>query len=247
MTNTKTDHKNAKPTSTQHQAARRAAAAPERPTHASPAMIEACDRLDRKLDQVAGLVREQIATWKETRESAVPVPAPRETAPNLAVDTQRTGRVASANETPQKTQPARPVENHDTPQEGIAATPIVPLPTGPTPVATSQVGPAPAAESESEMEPDKGHRASVPDERNGQSMAALAEDARRLADTLTRSRNDWQEQSAGVQQALEAIMGFLESQAANVAPNVDVAGIMSRLRDLEEQQRTLQSQFNTNR
>ena len=74
-----------------------------------------------------------------------------------------------------------------------------------------------------------------------------AADVSRLIDTLSRSRDRWQEQAAGTRQALEAIMSHLESQAANAAPKVDVAGIMSRLRDLEVQLQNLQTQFNTNR
>jgi hypothetical protein len=50
-----------------------------------------------------------------------------------------------------------------------------------------------------------------------------------------------------MQQALEAIMAHLESQAASATLKVDVADIMSRLRDLEEQQQSLQSQFGNNR
>jgi hypothetical protein len=78
-------------------------------------------------------------------------------------------------------------------------------------------------------------------------MAAVAENARRLVDTISRSRDGWQEQAAGLQQALEAIMDFLEAQATTAAPKVDVADIMSRLRNLEEEQQSLQSQFSTNR
>jgi hypothetical protein len=68
-----------------------------------------------------------------------------------------------------------------------------------------------------------------------------------LAETLSRSGGGWTEQADGVPQALEAIMAYLENQAANAAPKFDPAGIMSRLSALEEQQKDLQSQFNTNR
>jgi hypothetical protein len=78
-------------------------------------------------------------------------------------------------------------------------------------------------------------------------MAAAAENARRLVDTLSRSRDGWPEQAASLQQSLEAIMDFLEGQAGAAAPKVDAAEIMSRLRNLEEEQQNLQSQFNNNR
>ena len=68
-----------------------------------------------------------------------------------------------------------------------------------------------------------------------------------MADTLAGSGQSWPEQAAGVQQALESIMAYLENQAATAAPKVDVAGILGRLSDLEEQQKNLQSQFNNNR
>ena len=78
-------------------------------------------------------------------------------------------------------------------------------------------------------------------------MAAVAGNARRLVDTFSRSRDAWQEQAASLQQSLEAIMDFLERQAEAAAPKVDAAEIMSRLRNLEEEQQNLQSQFNNNR
>jgi hypothetical protein len=68
-----------------------------------------------------------------------------------------------------------------------------------------------------------------------------------LAEALSRSSHDWQEQSSQVQQALEGIMAHLEKQAATAPPQVDVAGILTRLKDLEEQQQNMQSQFNNNR
>jgi t-SNARE complex subunit (syntaxin) len=84
-------------------------------------------------------------------------------------------------------------------------------------------------------------------ETNG--SAAVAERARHLIETLSRSRDGWQEQAASLQQALEAIMDFLEGQAAATAatPKVDVTEIVSRLRNLEEEQQNLRSQMSVNR
>jgi hypothetical protein len=75
----------------------------------------------------------------------------------------------------------------------------------------------------------------------------LAENARRLVNTLSRSRDEWQAQAADLQQALASIMTFLENQAASAAPKSDLAEIMSRLRNLEEEQRNLAGQLSTNR
>jgi polyhydroxyalkanoate synthesis regulator phasin len=72
-------------------------------------------------------------------------------------------------------------------------------------------------------------------------------DASRVADAISRAQSAGQEQAASMQQALEAIMAHLETQAASATLKVDVADIMSRLRDLEEQQQSIQSQFSSNR
>jgi hypothetical protein len=202
MTNPKTDHKSKKPTSTNPPASGSAlAAAPERQTIASATMIEACDRLAQKLDEVAGIVREQIQAWHQIREPAAPDAGARE-------------RVPLADQASKRPQTAR-----------------------------------------AEIEPGQGAGARAQDQTDGESAGApgteglgsATENARRLVDTISRSRDGWQEQAAGLQQALEAIMDFLESQAANAAPKVDVADIMNRLRNLEEEQQSLQSQFSTNR
>lgn len=169
-------------------------------------MIGACDRLGGKLDEVAGILREQMEAWRQLREPAAPCPGAPET-------------------------PAHP--------PGIGAAPVESSgagadrePTGPT--------------AWPETEPDKEAGASAGDETGAESMAAMTESARRLADTLSRSQGGWPEQAAGLQQSLEAIMAHLESQAA-AAPRVDVAGIMNRLRDIEEGQKNLQGQLNNNR
>ena len=211
MTNPKTDHKSRKATSTNHPVSHSdiAAAAPEGQTTASTTMIEACDRLAQKLDEVAGLVREQMQAWQPIREPAASDPSGRETPASPAVDVPVRERVPLADQTPRRPQPA--------PQE---------------------------------MEPGQGagsreQDATAAPEDKG--MAAVAENARRLVDTLSRTRDGWQDQAASLQQALGAIMDFLEGQAANAAPKLDAAEIMSRLRNLEEEQHSLQSQFNTNR
>jgi hypothetical protein len=215
MTNPKADLKSGKPTATPHPARRAAAAAPETQTNASTTMIEACDRLGQKLDEVASLFRQQIEAGRQTRPSAAPHSSGGETAVNLAVDAQAAEGVPLAGEAEEKTQPARRAGTQDSQQEYSSAR--------------------------------------AQDETEGASAGARGEDglaaadARRLVDTISRSRNGWQEQAAGVQQALEAMMAYLESQAASATSKVDVADIMSRLRDLEEQQQSLQSQFSNNR
>jgi hypothetical protein len=77
----------------------------------------------------------------------------------------------------------------------------------------------------------------------------MPERARQLIETLSQSQDAWQEQAASLQQALESIMDFLEGQAAAAAatPKVDVAEIVSRLRNLEEEQQNLRSQMSVNR
>jgi hypothetical protein len=219
MTNPNTDHKSGKPTATPHPA-RHAAAAPERQTKASTTMIEACDRLAQKLDEVASLFREQIEAGRETGPAAAPHSSGRETAANLAVDAQGTEHVPWAGEAQGNMPPGLRAETRHGQQEYSTAR------------AQEQTGGASAGA------PPAGAR--------GEDGRAAA-DARRLVDTISRSQNGWQEQAAGARQALEAIMAHLESQAASAAPKVDVADIMSRLRDLEEQQQSLQSEFSNNR
>ena len=68
-----------------------------------------------------------------------------------------------------------------------------------------------------------------------------------LVDKVSQSRNAWAQQAGAVQSSLEAIMRFLESEAAIEEPKMDLSDIMSRLGNLEEQQRNLQMQFNASR
>jgi hypothetical protein len=192
MTNPKTDHKNGKPTTTAHSSRRDSSAPPERQTSASATMIEACDRLSLKFDEVAGLFGEQMEAWRQLRPPALSRPAPRKNAVH----------------------------------RDAAAT----LP------------PAPASEDAGARGQDEPPGAPAED-----GLAAMAGDAHRLVDTLSRAGGGWPEQAAGVGQALEAMMAYLEKQAATAAPKVDADGIMSRLRDLEERQQNLQSQFNASR
>jgi hypothetical protein len=74
MTNPKTDQEIIQPTSAHRPASRSAIAAArlERQTAASATMIEACDRLAKKLDDVAGIVAEQIEAWHQTGEPVAP-------------------------------------------------------------------------------------------------------------------------------------------------------------------------------
>jgi hypothetical protein len=175
-------------------------------------MIEACDRLAQKLDEVVVIVREQIQAMQRHREPAAPESGVRQTPAHVATEDQAAERLPLAEQAPVRTQQGRP---------------------------------------KIQRRQDDGSRAL--DESNGESagatddagMAALAGNAGRLVDTFARSRDGWQEQAAGLLQSLEAIMEFLEGHAAT--PKVDAADIMSRLRNLEEEQQSLQSQFNTNR
>jgi len=123
----------------------------------------------------------------------------------------------------------------------------------PPPVPTAQAGPIEAQSQEQRRDDAAGPPSGggTPGPQRGGSAdggsANLAEGARGLVEALSRSGHDWQEQSANVQQALEGIMAYLENQAATAPPKVDVAGILNRLKDLEEQQQNMQSQFNTSR
>jgi hypothetical protein len=197
MTNPKTEHKIRKPTATTHPIRPAPVAAPERPPSASANMIEAFDRLGQKLDEVAGLFREQVEVWRQIRPPAA--------------------------------------------QAGPAAEPrfrYIETAT-PAPAATPQTGQL--------LERRREAAATLPDAPAEGGLAAMAEEANRLVDTLSHAGGGWPEQAAGVQQALESIMAHLENQAAAAPPKLDLEGIMSRLRDLEEQQQNMQSQFNNNR
>jgi hypothetical protein len=205
MTNPKTDHKIRKPTETRHSSASRAAApTPERQTSASATMTEACDRLGQKLDEVTGLIREQLDSWRPIRPPAAPPPTA----------TPAAGTVTEPN--------GPPAQGEIQADQGAGAS-AQESPSGETapapPAGTSEAG----------------------------RLAARALEASRLVDTLARSRAGWQEHAAGMQQALEAVTAYLESQAATAAPKLEVEAIMSRLKDLEERQQALQTQFNTNR
>lgn len=74
-----------------------------------------------------------------------------------------------------------------------------------------------------------------------------SDETSRLVEALSRSHNSAHEQIATMHQALEAILAFLESQSANLPPKVDLADILGRLKDLEEQNRALQGQFSASR
>ncbi len=77
--------------------------------------------------------------------------------------------------------------------------------------------------------------------------AGAAPDASRLLDTFARAQAGWPRQAADLRQALEAVMEFLENQAAAVPSRLDLSDILARLQNLEEQQKNLQSQFSANR
>jgi hypothetical protein len=207
-------------------------------------LIEACDRLGQKLDEVAGLFREQIEAWRQIRPPTVQ-PAKRENAGHPGVEAPATGRASSVKETPQAS--------------GLPGSPPPPAPTAQTSpmpeqrsrssrTATLAPPPTPQADPHAQDEPS-GDRAPAPQPGAppDDGLVEMAQGARSLADTLSRSGQSWPEQAAGVQQALEGVMTYLENQAATAAPKVDLDGILSRLKDLEEQQQNMQSQFNNNR
>jgi len=77
--------------------------------------------------------------------------------------------------------------------------------------------------------------------------AGAAPDASRLFDTFARAQAAWPQQAADLRQALQAIMEFLENQAAAAPTRLDLSDILARLQNLEEQQKNLQSQFCANR
>jgi hypothetical protein len=227
MTNPKADHHNCKPTFTPHPSRPPITTASERQTNASSNMIEACNRLSQKLDEVAGLVREQMETGRQTHSQTAPNSIGREIEISSDVDDQATAHDALA----EKTQPG-PSDVTDISQQDYRAIA--------SPVATAQTT------------PNQGVVARGQDEKNSVSADARGDgvevaDTSRLVDTISRAQNVWQEQAAAGRQALEAIMSHLENQAASNTPKVDVADIMSRLRELEEQQQNLQSQMSSNR
>jgi hypothetical protein len=74
--------------------------------------------------------------------------------------------------------------------------------------------------------------------------ANLAGDTRRLLDRLSRSQNGWRDPLTDLRQAVDAIMEYLENQAAASPPPVDVSDILSRLKNLEVEQKNLQTRLN---
>lgn len=214
MTNPKIDHKIAKQeAATQHPASEETDAengqATATPSWASTstAMIEACDRLAQKLDQVAAMVAEQVQTSQQNRALA-PLDFASGQRPDEAVDGAQT-TAKNPSEATKRPDLERPKIELDS-QNALPA----------------QNGTG-AQESDGNV--------------------ILAANARRLVDTLSRSRDEWQAQAADLQQALASILTFLENQAASAAPKSDLSEIMSRLRNLEEEQRNLAGQFSTNR
>jgi hypothetical protein len=241
MHNPKTDPKVRKPASTTHPAGR---------ASASTAMIEACDRLGQKLDEVADLFREQIEAWWQIQPPESAHPAARENADHRVAAAPAAERPFPAEQRP----PEPRAETGKGQPEDLAAPPSVSTAqaepgreqrrdsaTNQGSETGAQAAPAPPRDAGAWDQDEPQDAPEAPD------LTATAAGASHLVDTLARTGGGWPEQAAGVQQALESIMAYLENQAATAAPTVDVAGIMSRLKDLEEQQQTLQSQFNVNR
>jgi hypothetical protein len=244
MTNSKTERKPGQHHPTAQPGPRRAAApAPEKQPGPSNALAQACDRLCQKLDEVTGLFREQIEAWRQIQPPAPPAP-PREHAPSAEEPARQTPVPATAQ--------AEPMQTHG---PGAAATwppvsapEVAPLPPPKAPPVGPGIQPGQDARAGAQKEPfDSTPPASRPSAPVENGWPAVAREAQRLVDTVARSGGGWAEQAADAQQALEAIMSFLENQAASAAPKVDVAGILGRLRNLEDQQQELQSQFNISR
>jgi hypothetical protein len=209
-------------------------------------MMEACDRLGQKLDEVAGLFREQVEAWRQIRPPA----APRENAVHRAVTAPGRERAPAAEETPPTAAfPIAAPPDNPAVQAGPSSEQQREVAGNLPPASAPQAAPGPQPEaplSPGELQPPQGAGAQPAAPAND-GLAAVAESAKNIVDSLARSAGGSPEQAAGVQQALEAIMSHLENQAATAAPKVDVAGIMGRLRDLEEQQQSLQSQYNSHR
>jgi hypothetical protein len=206
-------------------------------------MIEACDRLGQKLDEVTELFRQQIEAWRQIGPPTVH-PAARANASPRGVDAPAAERASSAEEMPPPPPVAPTGARREQPPEqrrdALA---------NPEPAPTPDDGPRleQRRDADAPLPSGGGAPASQPGAPAGNGLAAMAEGARGLAQTLAGSAHDWQEQADSVQQALEGIMAYLENQAATAPPKVDVAGILNRLKDLEEQQQNLQSQFNNSR
>jgi hypothetical protein len=185
-------------------------AAPESTAAASITMIEACDRLSGKLDELTTLIREQVQAGQQMQSA------------------ESTGSIES---------------------ETAAGLPIrIDM------VSQNQIKPRPQADlhptDSGEPVRDAGSTSlDTTDRINRGGTTGMAENTRRLIDTLSQSRDGWQEQAADLHRALEAVMDFLETQAAaaTAAPKIDVAEIMNRLRNLEEEQRNLRSQISLTR
>jgi hypothetical protein len=218
MTNPKTDHHASKPTPAHHQEKRAASDRQEKQTDTSANMTEACDRLGQKLDDLANLMRVQIEAGKQTTG-------------NRAEEVQKAERLPSM-ERGRKMQTGRRGATQSTqPDDGAV---------------TDQTGPDQDDGARAQSEPGGAIVGALPSgaQRNASPSAM---DASRVADAISRAQSAGQEQAASMQQALEAIMAHLETQAASATLKVDVADIMSRLRDLEEQQQSIQRQFSSNR
>jgi len=171
-------------------------------------MIEACDRLGEKLDQLASLAQALAQAWPQDRGPSGASPGARAPADGAVARAPAVSGAPGAEEAPRDRRPGPGPETGHSQQEHSAAPP------------------APAANGGA---PDAGT------------------DPRHLVDTLARSQGAWPEQAADLREALEAVMAFLEKQAASAPPRLDLSDILGRLQNLEEQQKNLQSQISLNR
>jgi hypothetical protein len=214
-------------------------------------MIEACNRLGQKLDEVTDLFRQQIEAWRQIGPPAAAHSAGGENTARRAAAAGATERASVVEQRPVERRQSPRAETQENRREDKAGTASAP---------TAQGGqereqrrdaaatlPADAGTTNQQRRDDAVTLADGSPADAGTPNQQRRDAAATLAEMLTRSGGGWTEQVAGVQQALEAIMAHLENLAANAAPKFDPAGILSRLSDLEEQQKDLQSQFNTNR
>jgi hypothetical protein len=171
-------------------------------------MLEACDRLGEKLDNLAALAQALAEAWQRNQGPSGAGPVVGESPPGAVSPRREPSPAPGAGET------------------------------------SGERRPGPGSEAGLDQ-PES--RAAAPSLEANAGGAAAAPDASRLLDTFARAQAGWPEQAADLRQALDAVMEFLENQAATAPQRLDLSDILARLQNLEEQQKNLQSQFSANR
>jgi hypothetical protein len=171
-------------------------------------MLEACERLGEKLDNLAALAQGLAEAWQQNRAPSGASPAAGDAAAGAVARGREASSAPGGGEPPGERRPGGGHETGDSQEE------------------KSPAPPGPAA---------------------GAGGANGAPEASRLVDMFARAQGGWPAQAADLRQGVEAIMEFLENQAAAAAPGLDLSGILARLQNLEEQQKNLQSQLSVNR